>query len=82
MEYLSRSVEEVEIANADLRGAAFDLSNSGGTGRGAGHSDRDGHYGLFICSNRRTASRATIDKTRMIITSRKAPAHACRCQSS
>src|SRR5207248_10787068 len=35
-----------------------------------------------IFSRRRTASRATIDSVRMIITRRNAPAQAWRCQSS
>src|ERR1043165_4441234 len=45
------------------------------------HADFRGH-GRFILSSRRTASLATIDSARMIITSRNAPAHACRCWSS
>src|SRR5213075_157097 len=40
------------------------------------------HHDRFILSRRRTAKRAAIDSVRMIITSRNAPAHAWRCQSS
>src|SRR3954453_23167145 len=74
------AVEEIEIADGDFRivvrrrharrrGFRFRFENE---------SDHE----LFILSRRRTARRARIESARIIITSRNAPAHAWRCQSS
>src|SRR5213078_4606569 len=81
------AVVEVEIANGDLRLRL--LAHERRRGGGADlRRDPDvvveggGDHGRFILSRRRTARRAVIDSARIIITSRNAPAHACRCQSS
>ena len=90
VQHLRCPVIEIKAPNVDfdrrLLCRRLRIQHDGRRGSGSGcrkvHVDCCRHYGLFIRSSRRTASRAAMERVRMIMTSRNAPAHACRRQSS